>query len=66
MGGLFAGLFANAKPWCWDWKYNANLFNHMHALGVIAATYNDLEAQFYRLFWVTSNQMEVAKLVSLS
>jgi hypothetical protein len=64
--GLLSGLselFIPPKSWSWTWKYNPNLFEHMHALGVIAANYNELEGQFYRLFWITSDRFEVAKLV---
>jgi hypothetical protein len=51
------------KPWSWTWKYNPNLLNHMHAFGVIAANYNDLEGQFYRLFFLTMGKMEAGKIV---
>ncbi len=61
--GLLAALLMGEKPWSWNWRYNPNLFNHMHALGVIAANYNALEGEFYRLFFVTSDKMEVGKLV---
>lgn len=61
--GLFSELFKYVQTWSWDWKYNPNLLQHMHALGVIAANYNELEGQFYRLFWATSQRFDVAKLV---
>ncbi|MFK4505434.1 hypothetical protein LPJ38_34760 [Bradyrhizobium daqingense] len=62
-GGLLAKLFKNVAPWCWDWKYNPRLFHHMHAMGVIAANYNELEGQFYRLFFLNMHKFEVGKLV---
>ena len=31
------------EPWSWTKRYNPGLFDHMHALGVIAANYNRLE-----------------------
>lgn len=61
--GLLAALLMDEKPWSWNWKYNPNLKEHMHALGVIAANYNDLEGHFYRLFYITQPQFEVGKLV---
>jgi hypothetical protein len=36
-GALLAVLSGGKKPWSWDWTYNPNLGDHMHALGVIAA-----------------------------
>jgi len=62
LSGL-ASLFQPPKTWSWDWKYNPSLRDHMHALGVIAANYNELEGEFYNLFWVTSERFDVAKLV---
>ena len=35
----------------------------MHALGVIAANYNELEGHFYQLFYATMGKMDVGKLV---
>ncbi|TYL80326.1 hypothetical protein [Bradyrhizobium cytisi] len=61
--GLLAALLLDEKPWSWNWKYNPSLKEHMHALGVIAANYNDLEGQFYRLFYITQTHFEVGKLV---
>jgi len=61
--GLYAALLAGEKPWSWDWKYNPNLKEHMHALGVIAANYNELEGRFYGLFYLTFDRFEIGKIV---
>lgn len=61
--GLLALIAGNEKPWSWDWTYNPNLKDHMHALGVIAANYNNLEGVFYRLFFLTLGKIQVGKLV---
>ncbi|CAN5369612.1 hypothetical protein BH10PSE10_BH10PSE10_08210 [soil metagenome] len=62
---LIAKLLTGDPIWCWDWKYNPSLYQHMHALGVIAANYNDLEGEFYKLFWLTfhEHRIDLAKLV---
>jgi hypothetical protein len=39
-----ASLLRGEKPWSGAWKYNPGLYQHMHALGVIAANYNHLES----------------------
>src|SRR5258708_23951798 len=61
--GLYAALLLDERPWSWHWRYNPNLKEHMHALGVIAANYNELEGHFYRLFYLTMNQAEVGKII---
>ena len=61
--GLYAALLLDEKPWSWNWKFNPNLKEHMHALGVIAANYNELEGHFYRLFYLTLNKFEVGKII---
>lgn len=58
--GLLAALLGGDD---WDIRHYPNHKQHMHALGVIAANYNDLEAQFYRLFYVTGDKFEVSKLI---
>jgi hypothetical protein len=60
---LYAALLLDEKPWSWDWKYNPSLKEHMHALGVIAANYNELEGHFYRLFYVILNKSEAGSLI---
>src|SRR5690348_1468657 len=40
-----ARALAGEPLWSWTRNYNPNLYEHMHALGVIAANYNRLEAQ---------------------
>ena len=47
----------------WEWRHFPSYQKHMQALGVIAANYNDLEVQFSRLFYITSDKFEVAKLI---
>jgi hypothetical protein len=61
--GLLAALLSDEKPWSWHWKYNFNFKDHMHALGVIAANYNDLEGHFYRLFCLTLPNFNVANMI---
>lgn len=61
--GLYAALLLDEKTWSWNWRYNPSLKDHMHALGVIAANYNDLEGQFYRLFYVIMSDMDAGKLI---
>jgi hypothetical protein len=61
--GLYAALLLDEKPWSWNWKFNPNLKEHMHALGVIAANYNELEGHFYLLFYLTLNKFEVGKII---
>jgi hypothetical protein len=36
--------------WCWNWRYHPSLYDHMHALGVVATNYNHLEFIFFLLF----------------
>jgi hypothetical protein len=62
-GGLLAAVGGYEKLWSWDWTYNPNLKDHMHALGVIAANYNELEGNFYRLFFLTLGKIQVGKMV---
>lgn len=62
-GDLLALLGTSAKPWSWDWSYNPNLKEHIHALGVIAANYNELEGIFYRLFYLTLGKAEAGKII---
>lgn len=47
----------------WQLRHYPQHRNHMQALGVIAANYNDLEGQFYRLFYMTAGNINVGKLV---
>jgi len=61
--GILAALLAGARPWSWDWTYNANLKEHFHALGVIAANYNELEGFFYRLFYLTLGKSDAGKII---
>jgi hypothetical protein len=62
-GGLLAAIGGNEKSWSWDWTYNPNLKDHMHALGVIAANSNELEGIFYRIFFLTLGKIAVGKIV---
>jgi hypothetical protein len=63
MLNLYAALMGDEKPWSWSWKYNPNLKEHMHALGVIAANYNELEGRFYGLFYLTLGRFEIGKII---
>src|SRR5690242_5147756 len=47
---ILAQLMAGSKPWSWTWRYHSSLYDHMHALGVVAANYNHLEFVFLLLF----------------
>ena len=58
--GILAALLGGNS---WELRHYPNHKQHMHALGVIAANYNDLEGEFYRLFYVTSDKFNVAKLI---
>jgi hypothetical protein len=59
--GLWDAIMGGAGDWYF--RHYPNHRDHMQALGVIAAKYNDLEGAFYRLFLVTMHNMNVGKLV---
>src|SRR5436309_2741829 len=63
LSNLYAALLLGEKPWSWDWRYNPKLKEHMHALGVIAANYNELEGHFYRLFYLILNKFEAGSII---
>lgn len=58
--GIMAALLGGDS---WQLRHYPQHRDHMQALGVIAANYNDLEGQFYRLFYLTVGNISVGKLV---
>jgi hypothetical protein len=59
-----AKIYALNEPrWSWDWSFNPNLKDHIHALGVVAANYNELEGSFYRLFYLTLGKFDAGKII---
>jgi hypothetical protein len=43
------------ERWSWNQKYHPGLKDHMHALGVISANFNDLEVSLFFLFYYYLN-----------
>lgn len=59
-----AKRFALNEPrWSWNWSFNPNLKDHIHALGVIAANYNEMEGSFYKLFSLTLGKFAAGKVI---
>src|SRR5215216_95709 len=49
--GMIIAALKGEESWAWDRRYHPSLYQHMHALGVVAAHYNHLEMVFQLLFW---------------
>lgn len=60
--GLWGAIMGGAGD-DWYFRHYPNHRDHMQALGVIAANYNDLEGAFYRLFFIIMHNVNVGKLV---
>lgn len=54
---LMIAALLGEKPWSWHWRFNPQLHNHMHALGVVAANYNSLENTLSLLMYHYSGKL---------